>query len=56
MSVKSWTMTTAPAYLVLYADAFDDLIQGLAQPLTIVSVTKFREAEEVTFDLPLRGY
>jgi hypothetical protein len=52
-SVRTWTSCQA-AYLVLYADAFDDFEEGLTQPLTIVSVVKSGEAKEPTLDFPQR--
>jgi hypothetical protein len=41
------------AYLVRYADSFDNFKQGLTQPLTIVSIAKLRETKETTLELPL---
>lgn len=44
------------AYLVLNANLFNDLEEGLTQSLTIVHIVKSREAEKATLDLPLCGH
>ena len=44
------------AYLVFYADPFDNFKQSLAQPLAIVSVAESREAKESALELPLRWH
>ena len=41
---------------MLNANAFDNLKEGLTQPLTIVRIVKSREAKKAAFDLPLCGH
>ena len=43
------------AYLVLNADAFDNLEESLTQPHTVVCIVNSCEAEKATLDLPLGG-
>jgi hypothetical protein len=41
------------AHLVLDANPFNNLEEGLTQPLTIVRIVKSCEAEKATLNLPL---
>jgi hypothetical protein len=44
------------AYLVLDANPFDNLEEGLTQPLTVVRIVKSCEAKKAALDLPLCGH
>lgn len=47
---------TQAAYLVLNANPFQNLEEGLTKLLAIVCIVEPREAEKAALDLPLHGH